>query len=76
MAIVRPFKALRPRLDLVGRVASLPYDVMDRKEAKLMAKGNPYSFLHIVRLTQRSQKPRENTSRLTHQSLKPKCIVI
>jgi glutamate dehydrogenase (NADP+) len=49
MAIVRPFKALRPRKDLVDRVASLPYDVMDRKEAKLMAKGNPYSFLHIVR---------------------------
>jgi len=49
MAIVRPFKALRPRGDLVERVASLPYDVMDRKEAKKMAKGNPYSFLHIVR---------------------------
>lgn len=49
MAIVRPFKALRPRKDLVERVASLPYDVMDRKEAKAMAKGNPYSFLHIVR---------------------------
>ncbi len=49
MAIVRPFKALRPRKDLVERVASLPYDVMDRKEAKVMAKGNPYSFLHIVR---------------------------
>ena len=49
MAIVRPFKALRPRPDLVEKVASLPYDVMDRKEAKKMAKGNPYSFLHIVR---------------------------
>ena len=49
MAIVRPFKALRPRKDLVEKVASLPYDVMDRKEAKNMAKGNPYSFLHIVR---------------------------
>lgn len=49
MAVVRPFKALRPRKDLVERVASLPYDVMDRKEAKKMAKGNPYSFLHIVR---------------------------
>ena len=49
MAIVRPFKALRPRKDLVERVASLPYDVMDRKEAKAMAKGNPYSFLHIIR---------------------------
>ena len=49
MAVVRPFKALRPRKDLVERVASLPYDVMDRKEAKEMAKGNPYSFLHIIR---------------------------
>ncbi len=49
MAIVRPFKALRPRKDLVDRVASLPYDVMDRREAKDMAKGNPYSFLHIIR---------------------------
>lgn len=49
MAVVRPFKALRPRNDLVDRVASLPYDVMDRKEAKAMAAGNPFSFLHIVR---------------------------
>ncbi len=49
MAVVKPFKALRPRKDLVERVASLPYDVMDRNEAKVMAKGNPYSFLHIIR---------------------------
>ncbi len=49
MAIVKPFQALRPRVDLVEKVVSLPYDVMNRKEAKKMAKGNPYSFLHIVR---------------------------
>lgn len=49
MAVVKPFKALRPRKDLVERVASLPFDVMDRNEAKQMAKGNPYSFLHIIR---------------------------
>lgn len=49
MAIVRPFKAVRPRKDLVEKVVALPYDVMDRKEAKAMAKGNPYSFLHISR---------------------------
>lgn len=49
MAIVRPFRAVRPRKDLVEKVISLPYDVMDRKEAKAMAKGNPYSFLHISR---------------------------
>lgn len=49
MAIVRPFRAVRPRKDLVEKVVALPYDVMDRKEAKVMAKGNPYSFLHISR---------------------------
>ncbi|MCF7925122.1 MAG: NADP-specific glutamate dehydrogenase [Candidatus Izimaplasma sp.] len=49
MAIIKPFKALRPREDLVERVASLPYDVMSRKEAKRMAMDNPYSFLHVVR---------------------------
>ncbi len=49
MAIVRPFKALRPKEDLVEKVASLPYDVMNRAEAKEMAKGNEYSFLHVVR---------------------------
>ncbi len=49
MAIVRPFKALRPKEDLVEKVASLPYDVMNRTEAKEMAKGNDYSFLHVVR---------------------------
>ncbi len=49
MAVVRPFKALRPRQDLVEQVASLPYDVMNRAEAKQMAAGNPHSFLHVVR---------------------------
>jgi len=49
MAIVRRFKGLRPKEDLVKKVASLPYDVMNRAEAKEMAKGNDKSFLHIVR---------------------------
>lgn len=49
MATIRPFRGLRPRPELVERVASLPYDVMDREEARLMAEGNPYSFLHISR---------------------------
>jgi uncharacterized protein (DUF1015 family) len=49
MAIVRPFKGIRPKKELADKVISLPYDVMDRKEAKEMAKGNEYSFLHIVR---------------------------
>ena len=45
MAIVRPFKAIRPAAEYAGKVASLPYDVMNRKEAAEMAAGNPYSFL-------------------------------
>lgn len=49
MAIVRPFKAIRPAQEYADKVASLPYDVMNRKEASQMAEGNPYSFLHICR---------------------------
>lgn len=49
MAVVRGFKSLRPKKDLVEKVASLPYDVMNREEAKEMAKGNDISFLHVVR---------------------------
>ncbi len=49
MAIIRPFKALRPPVHLAPHVASLPYDVMDVEEARMMAKDNPDSFLHISR---------------------------
>lgn len=49
MAIVRPFKGIVPKKELAEQVACLPYDVMNRKEAKEMAEGNPNSFLHIVR---------------------------
>ncbi|MEA1974867.1 MAG: DUF1015 family protein [Bacillota bacterium] len=49
MSVVRPFKGIKPTKDLVEKVASLPYDVMNREEAKEMAKGNKYSFLHVVR---------------------------
>ncbi len=49
MAIVKPFKALRPAPEYADKVVSLPYDVMNRKEAADMAAGNPYSYLHICR---------------------------
>jgi len=49
MAIIKPFRAVRPRRELAEQVASLPYDVMSVAEARAMAKGNPYSFLHITR---------------------------
>ena len=47
MSVIKPFKAIRPRPELVSRVASPPYDVITKEEAYQLAKGNPYSFLHI-----------------------------
>ncbi len=49
MSTVRPFRAVRPAAKYASQVVSLPYDVMNREEAKEMAKGNQYSFLHICR---------------------------
>src|ERR1044071_2593757 len=47
MATVKPFRALRPRPELAGRICELPYDVMSSEEARELAKDNPLSFLHV-----------------------------
>lgn len=47
MAIIRPFKGLRPLPQYVARVASRPYDVLSSEEARKEAGGNPLSFLHV-----------------------------
>lgn len=49
MAIIAPFNALRPQAQYAKQVASQPYDVLNSKEAKVEAMGNPYSFLHITK---------------------------
>jgi uncharacterized protein (DUF1015 family) len=49
MAIIKPFRALRPPREKASQVAALPYDVMNVAEAREMAAGNPASFLHISR---------------------------
>lgn len=49
MAIVRPFCALQPPKDRVSEVAAVPYDVVNTEEARVLAQGNPLSFLHISR---------------------------
>jgi len=49
MATIKPFKAIRPREDLVDRIAALPYDVYNRQEAKAIVKSNNLSFLQIDR---------------------------
>jgi len=49
MAIVKPFRGLRPPRALVSDLACLPYDVMNTEEARKMAKGKEGSLLHITR---------------------------
>lgn len=49
MAVIKPFKALRPQAQLAKQVASPPYDVLSSAEAKKEAQGNHYSFLHITK---------------------------
>ena len=49
MLKVKPFRALRPSPELADKVSSLPYDVMNTKEAAQMACGNEVSFLHVIR---------------------------
>ena len=49
MAIIKPFKALKPKKELAEQVASRPYDVLNSQEAKKEAAGNNYSFLRITK---------------------------
>lgn len=49
MITIRPFKGYRPLAEFAALVASHPYDVMSRAEAKEEARNNPYSFLHVIR---------------------------
>jgi uncharacterized protein (DUF1015 family) len=49
MVTISPFKALRPEAQLAKQVASRPYDVLNSKEAKVEAQGNPSTFLHITK---------------------------
>ncbi len=49
MAKVKPFKGLRPPKDLVERVQSRPYDVLDSEEARQEAEGNEMSLYHIIK---------------------------
>jgi uncharacterized protein (DUF1015 family) len=46
---VKPLRGLRPRADLAAKIPSLPYDVLDSNEARVLAKGDPYTFLHVVK---------------------------
>lgn len=49
MAIVKPFKGVRPPKEYVVEVASRPYDVLSSEEAREEAKGNEKSLYHIIK---------------------------
>ena len=49
MALIAPFRALRPTPASAARVAAVPYDVVSAQEAHALASGNPLSFLHVSR---------------------------
>jgi uncharacterized protein (DUF1015 family) len=49
MAQIKPFNALRPKPEIASQLASKPYDVLNSDEARIEAKNNPFSFLHITK---------------------------
>ncbi|NDV47024.1 DUF1015 domain-containing protein [Paludibacter sp. 221] len=49
MAVIKPFRGIRPPKNLVEKVASRPYDVLNSEEARAEAEGNPYSLYHIIK---------------------------
>lgn len=49
MATIKPFKGVRPPKNLVEKVESRPYDVLDSEEARAEAAGNEKSLYHIIK---------------------------
>ncbi len=49
MAIIKPFKGIRPQKQLVEKIASRPYDVLNSEEARAEAAGNEMSLYHIIK---------------------------
>ncbi len=49
MAVLRPFKGIRPTREIAEKIASRPYDVLNSQEAREEAIGNEYSLLHIIK---------------------------
>ena len=49
MAVIRPFRAVRPDAKVAHLVASVPYDVVNKEEAAELAADNPINFLRVTR---------------------------
>ena len=57
MAKIIPFCAVRPRTDLAGQIAALPYDVYSREEAYEAVKDDSLSFLRMLSVTPVPEEP-------------------
>ena len=49
MSVIKPFKGYRPPVEIVEKLASRPYDVLNTEEARQECEGNPYSLLHVTK---------------------------
>lgn len=49
MSIIKPFRGFRPPKEIVEKLASRPYDVLNTEEARQECEGNPYSLLHVTK---------------------------
>lgn len=49
MAVLKAFKGIRPKKELVKSIACRPYDVLNEKEARAETNGDPNSFYHVIK---------------------------
>src|SRR5436853_6726621 len=49
MTVLKAFKGIRPKKELVKNIACRPYDVLNEKEAREETKGDEYSFYHVIK---------------------------
>lgn len=65
MAIIKPFRALRPKLEYAKQVSCVPYDVVYTSEVREFIHANPLSFLHVTR----AEAEFEDETKVSHQEI-------
>lgn len=70
MALIRPFRAVRPHAKVAHLVASVPYDVVNKEEAADLAKDNPINFLRVTRSEIELEKNTDPYSREVYEKAK------
>ena len=72
MAILKPFKGIRPIASAVARIASKPYDVLNEKEARSECAGNNDSFYHVIKpeIDELKEKYGEDPTKMQQEQMK------